>query len=157
MLTLLLTTLATALAAPPPAHPAVIARAAVGLPTLVGGQIEIFVADAWAVEVGGGVGLLPSTVTLGTRWSPEATCWGCWDGHGLRLSPGLTWYALPSNMSEGLVTLNADLAWVYRPAQGPGVMAGIRGGLGLAYGNINGRFKPEPGMELYPLIAGVVF
>ena len=81
---------ASALAAPPPAHPAVIARAGIGLPNLVGGQLEVFVADAWSVEVGGGMGLLPGTVTLGTRWSPEATCWGCWEGHGLRLSPGLT-------------------------------------------------------------------
>ena len=46
---------------------------------------------------------------------------------------------------------------MYRPAKWPGVMAGIRGGLGLAYGSINGRFKPEPGLELYPLLAGVVF
>jgi hypothetical protein len=60
-------------------------------------------------------------------------------------------------MSDGLVTLNGDLAWFYRSERGIGVSAGLRGGLGMAYGRSEDGFKPELGLELYPLLLGVVF
>lgn len=149
---------APASAAPPPARPTAILRAGVGLPNLLSAQAEVFVSESWSIEVGGGVGLLPATVTVGTRWTPQATCWlGCWEGHSVRLSPGLTWYAFPSQVSDGLLTLNGDLAWFYRSEAGIGVSAGLRAGLGMAYGRSQDRFKPELGMEVYPLLLGVVF
>lgn len=149
---------APASAAEPPERPAAIVRVGVGLPNLLSIQAEAFITQSWSIEAGAGVGLLPSTLTLGTRWTPKSTCWlGCWEGHSLRLSPGLTWYAFPSQMSDGLLTLNGDLAWFYRSERGIGVSAGLRGGLGMAYGRSEDRFKPELGLELYPLLLGVVF
>jgi len=137
------------------AAPHVVVAGAVGLPNLVGGHVEAFVTDHVSVELGGGVGLLPWTLTFGARWSPEATCWGCWEGHGLRLAPGLTWFAFPSDMAEGLVTVDADLGWVWTSHSGWGLTAGVRLGAGTAYGQVAGGTRIEPGLEVVPLQLGV--
>ncbi len=157
MIPVLLATLGLAQAAPPPAHPSVIVRTALGVPNLIGGQVEVFVADQWSVEVGGGIGLLPGALTLGGRFSPEATCWGCWEGHGARLSYGLTWYGFVQQLEEGLLSANVDFAWVWRSEAGPGLTAGARLGIGTAYGQTADGIKIEPGGELYPVMFGAVF
>ena len=131
--------------------------AGVGMPNLLFGRAEVFVAEAWSVEAGGGFGLLPGTVTVGARWTPERTCWGCWDGHGVRLSPGVTWYLAPTQIEEGLVTLNGELAWIWRSAGGWGTTVGSRLGLGQSYGQVADGLKVELGMDLTLLQLGVVF
>lgn len=137
--------------------PTVIVAGGVGMPNLLHAHAEVFVAEQWSVEVGGGVGLLPPLITAGVRWSPESTCfWTCWEGHGVRLSPGVTWYFPPSLPQEGLATLNADLAWFWRGESGWGVTAGVRLGLGIAYGQVADGTKIEPGGEVVPLQVGIV-
>ena len=136
--------------------PTVIVEVVVGVPNLLHGHAELFVADAWSLELGGGVGLLPPTVTVGTRWSPAATCWGCWEGHGLRLAPGVTWFILPTQLQEGLVVVDVDLAWVWRAPSGWGMTAGVRVGAGPAYGVVADGAKIEPGIEVVPLQLGLI-
>ncbi len=138
------------------AAPRAIVAGGVGIPNLLHGHAEVFVSEAWAVELGGGVGLLPWTLTPGVRWSPEATCWGCWEGHGFRIAPGLTWFVFPEDMEEGLVTLNADLAWIWRSPSGWGTSLGVRLGAGAAYGQVADGLKIEPGIEIVPLQLGVM-
>jgi len=157
---LLLALLPAALAASrdaPRVAPHAMVVAGVGIPNLLHGHAEIFLSNTASVELGGGWGLLPWTLTAGARWSPTATCWGCWEGHGLRLSPGITATVFPGMAPEGLVTLNLDLAWVWRSPGGVGATAGVRAGAGPALGSINGRLKVEPGIELVPLQAGIIF
>ena len=43
-----------------------IVAASVGLPNLLGGHAELFLDQHWSIEVGGGVGLLPPLLTVGT-------------------------------------------------------------------------------------------
>lgn len=137
-------------------RPSAIVAVGVGLPNLAHGHAELFVADGWSIELGGGVGLLPPTVTVGARWSPAASCWGCWEGHSLRLAPGVTWFVPPTQPEEGLAVLDVDVAWVWRAPSGWGVTAGVRLGAGLAYGVGADGLKVEPGIEVVPLQVGVV-
>lgn len=136
--------------------PTALVVAGVGLPNLLHAHAELFVAPAWSLELGGGIGVLPVMLTVGGRWSPSGSCWGCWDGHGLRLSPGFTWFIAPTDIEEGLVTLNGDLAWVWRGSSGWGMTAGVRLGAGIAYGQVAGGTKLEPGIEVVPLQVGLV-
>ncbi|MFT4980036.1 MAG: hypothetical protein ACI8S6_005948 [Myxococcota bacterium] len=138
------------------AAPAVIVAGGVGLPNLVHGHVEVSVAEAWSVELGGGGGLLPWSVTAGARWRPERTTWGLGGGHGLRLSPGVTAFVFPQVPGEGLVTINADLAWLWQGERGWGMIAGARLGGGIAYGEGGEGLKIEPGIEVVPLQLGVV-
>lgn len=137
-------------------RPHVIVAASSGLPDLAAAHVELFVADHWSIEAGAGVGLLPLTVHAGVRWSPKATCWGCWNGHAFRLAPGALAFVFPSMMEEGMAVVDADATWVwYRGSVG--VTAGVRGGAGIAWGAGADGVKLEPAMEIVPLQVGIVF
>ena len=149
--TFLLLFLAVSSAATADDLPRVILRATAGLPNLLGAGAEVFVGGRWSVEAGGGFGLLPPAVSLGSRWSPERTCWGCGGGHAFRLSPGATAYIFPTQPKEGLGVLNLDASWLWWEG-GFGFTAGLRAGAGIAWGDAG----IEPGIELIPLQLGVL-
>ena len=147
----------TAAAAPAAlAAPVVMVLGGVGLPNLLHAHAEVFLADAWSVEVGGGVGLLPSTLTAGARWSPAGTWWGREERNALRLAPGATVFLFPSHLQEGLLSINVDLAWIHQGPSGWGVTAGVKLGAGPAWGQVADGLKIEPGIEVVPLQIGVV-
>jgi len=148
--------LAFALIAAASAAPDAMLIAGIGAPNLLHGRAEIFLTDTVSAELGGGVGLIPWNLTVGARWSPERTCWGCWEGHGLRLAPGVTWFVFPTDMQEGLVSVSADVAWVWRSPSGWGTSVGARLGVGPAYGQVAGGTKLELGGEIVPLQIGVM-
>lgn len=153
MLTLLL---AGAFAPAAAAAPNVMVVGGVGVPNILHAHAEVFVAEAWSVELGGGVGLLPSTVTAGARWSPAATWWGHGARNSLRLAPGATVFLVPARIQEGLLSVNADLAWIHQGPSGWGFTAGAKVGAGPAWGQVAGGLKIEPGLEIVPLQIGVV-
>ena len=128
-----------------------------GAPDLLGAHIEAFVAEHWSIEVGGGVGLLPLSIHAGLRWSPQGVCPGCWSGHAFRLAPGALVFIFPSIPQEGMAVVDADAAWVWYRGQGMGVTAGVRLGVGLAWGPSSDGVKIEPSIEVIPLQLGVVF
>lgn len=139
----------------PPVEPHVIIAASVGLPDLVSGHAEIFVADQWAVEVGAGGGLLPLSLHAGVRWTP--LCWGCWEGHAFRLAPGALVFVFPTDLAEGMGVVDLDASWVWYQGNGLGLTAGARAGAGLAWGRTSAGIKLEPALEVVPFQVGLVF
>ena len=137
-------------------RPHVIVAASAGVPDLVEGHVEVFVADHWSIEAGVGVGLIPLTVHAGVRWSPQGMCWGCWNGHAFRLAPGVAAFMIPSSLGEWMAVVDADAAWVWYRGR-VGVTAGVRAGAGVAFGRGADGLKLEPAIEVVPIDLGVVF
>ncbi len=137
-------------------RPHAIVAGSLGLPELLSAHVEVFVAREWSFELGAGIGLLPLSVHAGVRWSPAATCPGCWAGHGFRFAPGVMAFVFPSQIEEGMAVLDADAAYVWYNG-GVGVTAGARLGVGVAWGNVATGLKLEPAIEVVPVQVGAVF
>jgi hypothetical protein len=115
-------------------RPWFIIKLGIGLPTLIGADIEVYVHDRWTVEGGVGFGIAGLTFMGAVRWRPEATCWGCRGKNVFSIGFGLEGHAgFPSDQKvvAALLVASADAFYLHRFAEHFGWVIGLKAGLGV--------------------------
>lgn len=109
-----------------PERPYGLLKVGLGLPGLPGYAAEIFLSDAWTLELEGGNGLIGGYGLVGGRWRP---CWGCDDGAGFALGLGPELAFIPYG-DHGRTAIYAAVAiapaFVYRVSSHFGLTTGLK-------------------------------
>ena len=141
-------------------RPWFILKTGFGLPNLINMHFEVFVSDRISLEIGGGMGLLPTMYEGNIRWNPAATCWNCDGKNSLALGFGIdNLFGKDGKALAVLVTASLDVKYVHRFSQHFGLVIGSHAGLGITteFGSDRDWTHIEPGLNLTLLQSGVEF
>jgi len=144
-------------------RPFLMMKGVVGIPDLVGGRLEVLLPRVpVTVEAGVSVnGLIGNVLALAVKARPDATCWGCQGKSMFSIGFGVEAnYILHSPKKDAMIVAGVvDMFYLYRFVEHFGLMAGLRGGLGLGWDidKIGGLRKAPEFSMLAMLYMGIAF